>query len=97
MKDEIPNNSQELLKKYFFDPLSKLVRPTYYQYQYWISLFYESCVNFSSTYQIKKTSILENYDKQSQEKYKMKTFRSTFFKTLLENSIEFLTYSVNDL
>lgn len=83
---------------YFFRPLSaKNVQPTFYLYQYWVTLFYESCSNFSCTWQIRSDTISSNYNKKDIEKYKMNSFREKFFGTLIENAISFLSYSVDEL
>jgi hypothetical protein len=54
----------ELLTKYFSLPFSALAQPTYYEFNYWVNLFYESCCSFSGSYMISNKYFTTDYSPQ---------------------------------
>lgn len=76
-----------LIKQHFVDKFPTRTPLTYYQYKYWIDLFYESCSAFTASYQISCQFFRNDYNKKYIEKYKLQHVRTEFFKVLLANSI----------
>ena len=65
-----------LIKKYFIDKFPKDVLLTFYQFKYWIDLFYESCGSFTGNYMISHGFFKDNYPADMITKLGLQTIRS---------------------
>lgn len=68
---KIIENYIALLTKYFVQPFSRLSQPTFYQFKYWVDLFYESCSSFTGSYQISHKFFLNDYGEPNIKKYQI--------------------------
>lgn len=77
-KEYKPNTKADLslIEKYFIDKFPRDLVLTFYQFKYWVDLFYESCGSFSGNYLISNSFFKDNYPAKEIAAFGLQTIRS---------------------